>query len=57
MSQLSSHQFSKLNNHLEKLNIGSQCIYSNVRENILAGKSLKIDTTFVREKEIKNKIL
>ena len=32
-------------------------IYSNNRETILSGKSLKIDSTFSREQEIKNKLL
>ena len=33
------------------------CIYSNNRDTILSGKSLKIDSTFIKEQEIKNKLL
>ena len=39
------------------MNICSLRIYSNNRETISASKSLKIDSTFAREKEIKNKLL
>jgi len=54
---ISSHQLSKLKNHFEKINICSLCIYSNSRETILSGKSLKIDSTFYKEQEIQNKLL
>ena len=54
---ISSHQLSKFKNKFDKLNICSLCIYSNDRDTILAGKFLKIDSTFVKEKEIKNKLL
>ena len=54
---LSSHQLSKFKNFFEKINIYLLCIYSNNRETILAGKSLKIDSKFFNEKEIKNKLL
>ena len=53
---ISSHQLSKLKNHFSKINICSLCIYSNNRETILSGRSLKIDSTFVKEQEIKNKL-
>ena len=53
---ISSHQLLKLKNHFEKLNIYSLCIYSNNRYTVLAGRSLKIDSTFVSEKEVKNKL-
>ena len=53
---ISSHQLLKLKNNFDKLNICSLCIYSNNRFTILAGKSLKIDSTFVREQEVKNKL-
>ena len=33
------------------------CIYSNNRDTILSGKSLKIDSAFIKEQEIKNKLL
>ena len=54
---ISSDQLSKIKNHFDKINICSLSIYSNNRETILAGKSLKINSTFVKEKEVKNKLL
>ena len=54
---ISSHQLLKLKNHFDKINICSFCIYSNNRETILSGKSLKIDSTFIKGQEIKNKLL
>jgi len=54
---ISSHQLSKLKNHFDKINICSLCIYSNNRNTILSGKSLKIDSAFIKEREIKNKLL
>ena len=54
---ISSHQLSNLKNHFNKINICSLCIYSNNRDTILSGKSLKIYSTFVKEQEIKNKLL
>ena len=54
---ISSHQLSKLKNYFEKINICSLYIYSNNRETIVSGKSLKIDSTFFKEQEIKNKLL
>ena len=54
---ISSHKLSKLKNHFDKINISSLCIYSNNRYTVLAGNSLRIDSTFVREQEIKNKLL
>jgi len=54
---ISSHQLSKLKNYFEKINICSFCIYSNNRDTILSGKSLKIDSAFIKEQEIKNKLL
>ena len=53
---ISSHQLSKLKNHFEKINICSLCIYSNNRDTVLSGKSLKIDSVFVKEQDIKNKL-
>ena len=53
---ISSHQLSKLKNHFDKINICSLFIYSNNRETILTGKSLRIDSTFVKEQEIRNKL-
>ncbi len=54
---INSQKLSKLRNHFNKINIFSLCIYSNNRETILCGRSLKIDSTFVKEQEIKNKLL
>ena len=54
---ISSQQLSKLKNHLDKINISSLNIYSNNRDTILSGKSLKIDSTFYKEHEIQNKLL
>jgi len=56
---ISSHQLSKLKNHFDKININicSLCIYSNNRFTILSGKSLRIDSVFIKEQEIKNKLL
>ena len=54
---LSAHQLSKLKNHFDKINIRSLCIYSNNRYTVLSGKSLKIDSFFIKEQEIKNKLL
>ena len=54
---ISSHQLSKLKNHFEKINICSLHIYSNNRDTILSGKSLKINSTFYKEQEIQNKLL
>tara|TARA_A100001035_G_scaffold220346_1_gene180412 strand:+ start:37 stop:699 length:663 start_codon:yes stop_codon:yes gene_type:complete len=54
---LSSHQLLKLKNHFDKINFCSLCIYSNNRDTIIAGKYLKIKSTFVKEQEVKNKFL
>ena len=54
---ISSHQLSKLKNNFDKINICSLYIYSNNRDTILSGKSLKIDSVFLKEQEIKNKLL
>ena len=54
---ISSHQLSKLKNHFDQINISSLCIYSNNRETIFSGKSLKIDSAFIKEQEIRNKLL
>ena len=53
---LSSHQLSKFKNIFDKINICSFSIFSNNRYTILAGKYLKIDSNFVNEQEIKNKL-
>ena len=54
---ISSHQLSKFKNNFDKLNIHSLSICSNNRDTILAGKSLKIDSTFVKEEAIKYELL
>ena len=53
---INTHQLIKFKNNFEKINIHSFCIYSNNRDTILAGKSLKIDSTFAKEYEIKNEL-
>ena len=54
---ITSHQLLKIKNNFDKINIHSFCIYSNHRDTIIAGKSLKIDSTFIKEQEVKNKFL
>ncbi len=54
---LNSHQLSTLKNHFGKFNFNYFCIYSNNRDTIIAGKSLKINSTFAQEDEIRNKLL
>jgi len=54
---ISSQQLSKLKNHFVKINISSLNIYSNNRDTVLSGKSLKIDSTFYKEQEIQNRLL
>ena len=52
-----AQKLSNLKNKFSKINIFSLKIYSNNRDTILAGKSLKIDSNFFREQEVKNKFL
>ena len=54
---ISSHQLSKLKNHFDKINICSLHIYSNNRDSIISGRSLKIDSAYIKEQEIKNQLL
>ena len=54
---LSCFELSKLKNHFDNINVINLCIYSNNRNTVLAGKSLKIDSTFIKEKEAKNKLI
>ena len=54
---ISCQKLSTLKNHFDKINICSLCIYSNTRETIISGKSLKIDSFYIEEQEIKNKLL
>ena len=53
---ISCHYLSKLKLCIEKFNIRYLCIYSNNRNTILAGKSIGIHSTFVKEQEIKKKL-
>ena len=53
---ISSEYLSKFKNYLDKINICFLYIYSNDRETIVAGKSLNINSTFVKEKEVKNEL-
>jgi len=54
---ISSHKLAKLKIHFDKINIRSLRIYSNNRDTILSGKFLKIDSAFIKEEKIKNKLL
>ena len=54
---INSHQLSKLKNYFDKINISSLYIYSNNRNTIISGKSLKIVSTFLKEQEIRNKLI
>ena len=54
---ISSHQLLNLKINFDRFNITSFCIYSNNRETILAGKALKINATYIKEKEVKKKLL
>ena len=55
--KVSSHQLSNLKKVFEKLNIYSLRLYSNDRDTILAGKSLKIDSIYLKEKELRAKFI
>ncbi len=54
---INSHQLSKLKNNFSRVDISNLSLYSNNRYTILSGKSLKIDSTFLREQEVKNKLI
>ena len=54
---ISSHELSKLRTNFDKINIHSLSIYSNNRDTILAAKSSKLDSTFLKEQAIKNQLL
>ena len=53
---ISSHKLSEFKKKFEKNNIFPLSIYSNNRETIIAGKSLKIESIFLKEREAKNKL-
>ena len=50
---ISSYQLSKFKKNSDKFNICSLSIYSNNRDTILAGKSLKINSTLLKNKRFK----
>ena len=54
---ISSHQLSKFKNNFYKIYTDYLYIYSNNRDTIIAGKSLKINSIFINEQEAKNKLL
>ena len=54
---ISSHKLSKIKNNFDQNYNRSLLLYSNIRETVLAGKSLKINSTFVQEEELKKKLL
>ena len=54
---ISSQKLSKLKIHFDKINICLLCIYSNNRDTVILGKSLKIDSAYLKEQEIKNQLL
>ncbi len=54
---INSHQISKLKNNFDRVEISNLRLYSNNRNTILSGKSLKVDSTFLREQEVKNKLM
>jgi len=54
---ISSHQLSELKKYFNKINISSLHVYSNKRDTVLSGKSLKINSTFYKEQKIRNKLL
>jgi len=55
--KFNSCELAKLKLILEKHNIKFTNIYSNNRETILSGKSLKINSTFLNIKDLKNQLL
>ena len=54
--KINSCELAKLKLTLEKHNIRFSNIYSNNRETVLSGKSLKINSTFLNIKELKNQL-
>ena len=50
---INSSQLTKLKNNFKKMNIFSFCIYSNNRDTVLTGKSLKISSKKVTSKQFK----
>ena len=54
---ISTHQLSKLKNNFDTINVISLCIYSNNRDTILSGKSLRINSALIKEQDIKDNLL
>ena len=54
---ISSHQLKNLKINLEKIDFCSLNIFSNKRETVLTGKSLKINSTYLNEKDLKNRLV
>ena len=54
--KINSHELAKLKLTLEKLNISLTEIYSTDRETVLSGNSLKINSTLLGIKELKNEL-
>tara|TARA_Y100001968_G_scaffold217593_1_gene200213 strand:- start:1365 stop:2021 length:657 start_codon:yes stop_codon:yes gene_type:complete len=54
--KINSYELIQFKRNIEKSNINSLHIYSNDRETILTSKSLKIDSTFSNEKELKSRL-
>ena len=54
---IDSHQLLNFKNNFYKIYNNYLCIYSNNRETLIAGKSLKINSIFIEEHEAKNKLI
>ena len=54
---VNSHQLSKFKNNFYKIYSDYLSIYSNNRDTIIAGKSLKINSIFIKEQKAKSKLL
>ncbi len=54
---ISSHKLKEIKSNMDNVSINPLYIYSNSRDTILAGKSLKINSTFVKEQQIKKKLV
>ena len=52
---INSFQLANLKSNIENLNVDAIRIYSNKRETILTGKSLKIESIYLKEKDLKNR--
>ena len=53
---INTYQLQEFKSNLKKIDFKSICIYSNIRETILTGKFLKIDSKFLNEKELRKKL-